>query len=83
MAYGKFITVIKKVDMFKNHLRLIVGNVEDENDKHVLLDPTEAQELVNKIYDVAGLHRKYLSSDYGDKLWERTIAYDPKGKAIR
>jgi len=81
MAYGKFMTVIKKVDMFKNHLRLIVGNVEDENDKHVLLDPIEAQQLATDIINELDTHHQYMSSDYV-KRWGKTTGYDSKGNAL-
>ena len=74
-------TVIKKVDMFKNHLRLVVANGQD-SDKYILLTPMEAHELVKNILEEVDTHGQYLKSDYGDKLWERTIAYNPKGKAI-
>ena len=80
MTYGKFITVIKKVDMFKNHLRLVVANGQD-SDKYVLLTPMEAHELVKNILEEVDTHHQYMSSDYV-KRWGKTTGYDSKGNAL-
>jgi hypothetical protein len=57
--------VIKKVDMFKNHLRLVVGHVDNKlGDRCVLLDTTEAQRLVNDIYDKVDLHPQPTSTSF-------------------
>ena len=67
-----------KVDMFKNHLRLTVGAVND--DRVVLLDHTEALNLMNEIYSKIDPHRVTMRSDYVKRWWENTIAYDSKKK---
>ena len=63
-----------KVDMFKNHLRLTVG------DTNVLLDHTEALNLMNEIYSKIDPHRVTMRSDYVKRWWENTIAYDSQKK---
>ncbi len=62
MSYGKFINHIDEVDMFKNHVRLKVITSEDpfgEDRKStwILLDPQDAQSLVNDIYATVDNYR--------------------------
>ena len=46
--YGEGMFYIKDIDIWKNKLRLIVAN-EFEKDRFIFMNPTQAQELVNKI----------------------------------
>ena len=55
-----------KVDMFKNHLRLTVG------DTNVLLDHTEALNLMNEVYSKIDPRRITMRSNYVKRWWENT-----------
>ena len=46
--YGEGMFYIKDIDIWKNKLRLIVAN-DFEKDRFIFMNPTQAQELVNKI----------------------------------
>ena len=70
-----------KVDMFKNHLRLTVGvKVAGSGVRVVLLDHTEALNLMNEIYSKIDPHRVTMRSDYIKRWWENTIAYGSQRK---
>ena len=59
MKFGQYLNHIENVDMFKDHLRLVVKHPY-EGRICILLDAKEAQSLVNEIYAVVDTHRSNL-----------------------
>ena len=54
--YGEGMFYIKEIDIWKNKLRLIVAR-EFEKDRFIFMDHTQAQELVNKIFNTVEKYR--------------------------
>jgi len=54
--YGEGMFYIKDIDIWKNKLRLIVAS-EFEKDRFIFMDHTQAQELVNKIFNTVEKYR--------------------------